>query len=88
MYMKLDPVLNIFAKFDQDRDKIDNVIKYFMRPPPVVRLRGRDSLPATRNMRYLCNYESNSLQILNITCKLIPVDVSWISTETNYDIVR
>ena len=39
--MKLDPVCNISLKFKQDRDKIDKVIKYFMRPPSVITFPGR-----------------------------------------------
>ena len=30
--MKLDPVCNVFSKFDKDRMKIDKVIKYYMMP--------------------------------------------------------
>ena len=40
MYAKLDPVCNISSKFYRDRDKIDEVIKYFMRHPSAITLPG------------------------------------------------
>jgi hypothetical protein len=38
--VKLDPVCNISSKFEEDRAKIDKVIKYFMRPLLVVSFPG------------------------------------------------
>ena len=41
MYVKLDPVCDISSKLEQDRDKNDEIINYFMRSPSAITFPGR-----------------------------------------------